>query len=104
MDLINFESTLTGSILPGGVSMALSALWYAGKKEWEQAHNIAQNIETKDGYWVHAYLHRQEGDEGNANYWYNKAGKPMPRYSLEKEWEEIVRAMLVISGTGSDAG
>ena len=92
-----FKSTLKEDKPPAGVSGCLQALWYDGKKDWQRAHAIAQDIETKDGAWVHAYLHRKEGDPGNANYWYVRAGKTMPGYSLEKEWEEMVKSLMVSS-------
>jgi len=94
MDLLQFTATLNADAPPAGSSKVLEALWYAGKDDWTVAHTIAQDIESKEGYWVHAYLHRQEGDLGNANYWYRLAGKAMPSNSLEKEWEEIVTALL----------
>ena len=75
-------------------SGALLALWWDGKGDWEKAHTIAQDIPTREGSWVHAWLHRKEGDKGNARYWYNQARRPMPEYSLEKEWEEIVDELL----------
>jgi hypothetical protein len=90
-----FKSTLTDVHPPIGITDSLAALWYAGKGDWEQAHTIAQDIPTAEGSWVHAYLHRQEGDNGNARYWYNRAGRQLPALSLEKEWEEIVKALLV---------
>ena len=89
-----FNATLPDTQPPAGLSDCLTALWYAGKEYWAQAHHIAQEIETKDGSWIHAYLHRVEGDTWNAGYWYTRAGRPMPVYSFEKEWEELVRAML----------
>jgi len=94
MDLSEFRSTLTAGKPPAGIGGGLSALWHDGKKDWESAHTIAQDIDTPDGAWVHAYLHRKEGDPGNARYWYNRAGKAMPAYALEKEWDEIVSALL----------
>jgi hypothetical protein len=69
-------------------------MWYDGKNNWERAHDIAQNIDDKNGSLIHAYLHRKEGDLWNAEYWYHKAGKLMPDYDLEKEWEEIVEFFL----------
>jgi hypothetical protein len=72
----------------------LQSLWYDGKNDWQKAHSIIQDIEDKTAAWIHAYLHRKEADKGNAGYWYNRAGKPMPAYSLEKEWEELVNALL----------
>ena len=56
---------------------------------------IAQDVSSAEGSWIHAYLHRKEGDDGNAAYWYRRAGKPVPRISLEEEWREIVNALLV---------
>lgn len=72
----------------------LVALWHDAQGDWEAAHNIAQEIHTRDGAWLHAYLHRKEGDQWNAGYWYRQAGKPVFTGSLEAEWEELVRAFL----------
>ena len=98
MTLEQFEATLTGDRPPPGLTNSLAAMWYDGKGDWEQAHMIAQDIPTREGSWVHAYLHRKEGDEWNANYWYNRAGRTMPGCSLEQEWKEIVEAMLNSAG------
>ena len=73
---------------------ALAALWQAKKGDWDLAHAIVQDDDSKNGAWVHAYLHREEGDEGNAGYWYARAGKLRSTVSLEEEWEQIVRALL----------
>lgn len=89
-----FKNSLQQDLPPAGITSSLAALWYAGKGDWEQAHTIAQDIPTRDGSWVHAFLHRQEGDAWNANYWYNRAGKTNPGNSLEEEWEGIVAAQL----------
>src|ERR1700760_1124688 len=91
-----FKASLEQETPPGGITNSLAALWYAGKGDWEQAHTIAQDIPTREGAWVHAWLHRQEGDQWNANYWYNRAGKrpPAPSLPVETEWEEIVKALL----------
>ncbi len=94
MTLEEFKSSLRQSAVPSTVSPLLQAMWYAGKDNWEEAHNLAQDVHTTDGSWAHAYLHRQEGDLGNASYWYHRAGRTMPKHSLEKEWEEIVNAFL----------
>jgi hypothetical protein len=94
MDYSQFTASLKTDQPPAGISKVLEALWYAGKSDWAKAHTIAQEIESNEGYWVHAYLHRQEGDTGNAGYWYRRAGKPVPSYSLEQEWDEIVTALL----------
>lgn len=72
----------------------LRALWHDGKGDWHKAHEIVQDMETPDGAWVHAYLHRKEGDLWNADYWYRRAGKVRPGISLEAEWEELVKIFL----------
>jgi hypothetical protein len=94
MTIEQFNSTLPQPEPPAGITDILTALWYAGKGDWEKAHSIAQDISTRDGSWIHAYLHRYEGDQGNAHYWYNKAGRTMPVMSLEMEWEALVKAFL----------
>lgn len=94
MTLEQFEDTLTGDAPPAGITNSLAAMWYDGKGDWEQAHHIAQDIPTPEGSWVHAYLHRKEGDNWNANYWYNRADQSMPAASLEQEWKDIVARLL----------
>lgn len=94
MNVEAFKASLNAGNPPEGLTPPLLALWYDGKKDWEMSHDIAQDISDNNGSWIHAYLHRKEGDIGNAGYWYRRAGKPMPAYTLEKEWEEIVKAML----------
>jgi hypothetical protein len=94
MTLQEFKKTLQSSEPPPSLKPLLKALWYEGKNDWEKAHNIAQDIASTDGSWVHAYLHRKEGDKGNASYWYHRAGKPFPQISLEEEWESLVEQFL----------
>ncbi|HLZ87343.1 MAG TPA: hypothetical protein VKQ52_08885 [Puia sp.] len=94
MKFEEFKTSLSHGQPPSGITPSLTALWYAGKGDWEQAHNIAQDLPTRDGSWVHAYLHRVEGDQGNASYWYNRADRKMPALTLEQEWEAITKAML----------
>jgi phage major head subunit gpT-like protein len=89
-----FTSSLTEPQPPASLPKTLQALWYDGKNAWDTAHDIAQDIGSPDGSWIHAYLHRKEGDTGNAGYWYRRAGKPMPSVSLQREWEQIVRELL----------
>ncbi len=76
------------------MSLALQALWYAAKGDWNIAHQRAQDDEGRDGSWVHAHLHRVEGDLGNAAYWDRRAGKPIATEPLNAEWEAIVEALL----------
>jgi len=79
---------------PEESSIYLKALWHDAKGDWDAAHKLIDSIEDKTACWVHAYLHRKEGDQWNANYWYKKAGKTMPLVSLTEEWETIVKALL----------
>jgi hypothetical protein len=88
-----FRSTLT-SDRPPPVSPLLLALWHDAKGDWEKAHTLAQDVDEESGAWVHAYLHRKEGDLGNAGYWYRRANQPIATDSLEAEWTRIVSALL----------
>lgn len=73
---------------------ALLALWWDGQGNWDRAHEVAQEIENPHGCWVHAYLHRKEGDQGNAAYWYRRAGRRPAHGDLDQEWSQIVEALL----------
>jgi hypothetical protein len=94
MDLTAFKQSLTESRPPAGLVPALRALWYDGRGDWHTAHEIAQDMETADGAWIHAYLHRKEGDLWNADYWYGRAGRTRPAMTLAHEWDELVVALL----------
>lgn len=74
---------------------ALVALWHDAKGDWEGAHRVAQDIHDSSGAWVHAYLHRKEGDLGNAAYWYRTAGRPVAKSSLDDEWVAIAEELLL---------
>ena len=90
----DFCASLSGTAPAPGLEPPLAALWWAAKGQWDAAHKIVQDESTADAAWVHAYLHRVEGDLGNAGYWYRQAGKPVAKDSLEAEWERIVSALL----------
>ena len=94
MDLKAFRASLTESAPPGELPPALSALWHEAKDDWKRAHKIVQEEQDRDSAWVHAYLHRKEGDLDNAGYWYRRARKPISDESLSGEWEAIVSALL----------
>lgn len=72
----------------------LKAIWWDYKNDWEKAHDTAQEIESATGNWIHAYLHRKEGDQWNAGYWYRRAGREFPSVSLEEEREAILKFLL----------
>ena len=94
MDQKAFQDSLRQDAPPPELSLALAALWWDAKGNWTKAHESAQQDEGLAGAWVHAYLHRKEGDASNAAYWYRRAGKSPTRASLEEEWSEITAALL----------
>ena len=100
MTLADFRHTLEGDSPPPELSAPLVALWHDGRGDWDAAHRIAQDIDDSTGAWVHAYLHRKEGDVGNAGYWYARASKPAANGSLEDEWAAIVAALLQVLEAG----
>ena len=79
---------------PTNLSPALAGLWWDAKGDWEKAHESAQQDEGPAGAWVHAYLHRKEGDLSNAGYWYDRAGKPVAKNPFMTEWDEIAATLL----------
>ena len=91
------DSVAVSPTPPAGLSLALQALWYDQKGQWETAHSLAQESDGRYSAWVHAYLHRKEGDEANAGYWYRLAGQPIASCSLAEEWDQIVRVLLTAS-------
>lgn len=94
MTFEDFKKSISAAAPPAGVGDLLVALWHDAREDWEHAHQIVQNIDNSDAAWIHAYLHRKEGDLGNARYWYSRAGRPTCNDSLEREWEQIVRELL----------
>ena len=94
MTLDDSRQSLTATEPAAGLTLALVGLWRDGKGDWKRAHESAQQDEGPEGSWVHAYLHRKEGDEGNAAYWYSRAHKPVCREPLDAEWLSIVKALL----------
>ncbi|ASV31963.1 hypothetical protein [Maribacter cobaltidurans] len=93
-DYTEFEATLTGSQPLPDWPEGLKALWYDAKGDWEASHNIAQDLYNQLGSWIHAYLHRKEGDRFNAGYWYRQANRPFSKLSLEDELKDIVEYVL----------
>ena len=93
MEISLLRNSLTKNDPPQNLSIHLKALWYDAKNDWHKAHYLIQDLHDNNAAWIHAYLHRKEGDIGNADYWYSRAGKKMPQFSLEKEWEQLVNAL-----------
>jgi hypothetical protein len=94
MKIEEFQASLKDKKPPEGMPPLLAAMWWDGNGDWAQAHELAQAVESRDGAWVHAYLHRKDGDTENAGYWYGQAGKALPQVSSEAEWDEIVTELL----------
>jgi hypothetical protein len=94
MTRLEFKRTLSSKKPPAGLSRALTALWWAGKDAWDKAHDIVMSGEGADCAWVHAYLHRVEGDRDNARYWYRQARREPETGDLASEWAAIVAALL----------
>ena len=94
MDLDTFRASLADAAPPSELAPALQALWHEAKDDWQRAHHLVQDENDRDSAWVHAYLHRKEGDLDNAGYWYRRARQPIADQSLSQEWEAIVSALL----------
>ena len=94
MTMEEFRVSLTNAEPPNGLAAPLIALWWDAKGNWARAHSMVDDLSTPDGMAVHAYLHRKEGVEWNADYWYSRAGKKYHRPSLEAEWEALVEGLL----------
>ncbi len=95
MDFQTFKRSVASREPPDGLGAAARALWWDAKGDWQRAHECAQTQNDAAGAWVHAYLHRKEGDTANADYWYRRAGKPAATASLAEEWGTIARTLLI---------
>ena len=91
---MTFQEFTAATVEPRGVSPALRALWHDRRGDWDEAHRIVMDEPGEAEAWVHAYLHRKEGDPPNAAYWYRRAGQPTANGTLDAEWTSIVRALL----------
>jgi hypothetical protein len=94
MTFDEFKASTKETAAPPGLPPLLVALWHDGRGDWQAAHEVAQDLPDPDGAWVHAYLHRKEGDASNAAYWYRRARKPVAAGALDAEWQEIATAFL----------
>jgi len=97
MTLESFKATLKDGS-PPAVAPLLLALWHDARGDWNEAHRVAQDVDDANGAWVHAYLHRKEGDLGNAGYWYRRANQPIAADALGVEWDRI--ATWLLTGLG----
>jgi len=94
MNLASFKASLKNENAPTEITKLLIGLWHDARGDWTKAHDIIDGLDEVGAEWAHAYLHRKEGDTWNADYWYRRAGKSRPNYSLEEEWEVIVEQYL----------
>jgi hypothetical protein len=95
MTLAEFQTSAQGPDQQApDLAPLLQALWHDARGDWGRAHELAQEVDTRDGAWVHAYLHRKEGDPDNARYWYRRAGRAESAAPLADEWNEIASALL----------
>ena len=94
MNAIEFRESIREHVPPEGLAAPLAALWWDAKGDWTKAHSMVDELETKEGMAVHAYLHRKEGSLGNADYWYARAGRTFHRPALNDEWEALVSGLL----------
>lgn len=97
-DYNRFVQSLEALSPPRGLTSYLEALWWDAKGKWEKAHELVQHDPSLSAAWIHAYLHRKEGDAGNAAYWYQRAQRPYPGKSLEEEWQEMLNSFLKENG------
>lgn len=94
LTLNQFLASMQNPTPPADLDPLMEALWHDGKGNWEKAHEIAQAKNTPSHSLLHAYLHRKEGDQSNARYWYNRAGRPVPSSTLAEEWESLAKEWL----------
>lgn len=94
MTFDEFKASLQQATVPPNLSPLLEALWYEARGDWDTAHRLTQAVDSLESAGIHAYLHRKEGDLGNASYWYSRARQPVAQQSLAQEWEHLARALL----------
>ncbi|MEJ8844543.1 hypothetical protein WG954_19275 [Lacibacter sp. H375] len=94
MQFESFVQSISTSAPPPNSSVYLQSMWYDAKGDWHKAHSLVDHMHDPTACWVHAYLHRKEGDIANADYWYHRADKIRPAVSLQEEWKTIVKALL----------
>ena len=95
MNLNDFKDSVASGAMPPDLSVPLQTLWLEAGGDWHRAHNSVQSAHGDDVTWVHAYLHRKEGDVSNAAYWYRRAGRTPSKRTLDEEWASIAETLLL---------
>ena len=93
-----FTSSFNGDVPPDGTNIFLQSLWWEKRGDWKKAHDLVEQLNSVEAAWIHAYLHRVEGDEWNADYWYRRAGKQKSGKSIAEEWQYLVDYFLKKQG------
>lgn len=94
MNIEEFKQSITTGQIPDSLSLYLQSLWYDAAGDWQQAHDLVDQRSDQLSARIHAYLHRKEGDQSNADYWYRQSREPKPSVSLDEEWEALVTQLL----------
>jgi hypothetical protein len=94
MNVNEFRESVDHDAPPVDLAAPVEALWWDAKGDWARAHGLVDELESKDGMAVHAYLHRKEGSLSNADYWYARAGRSFHRPALDDEWNALVAGLL----------
>jgi hypothetical protein len=94
VSMADFKASLSGAAPAPDLDPPVAALWWAARGQWDEAHKLVQDEAGTDSAWVHAYLHRVEGDLGNAGYWYRRAARPVATGPVETEWQRIASELL----------
>jgi hypothetical protein len=97
MTVEEFRASVSGAAPPERLPVPVQALWWDAKGEWARAHSLVDELESAEGMAVHAYLHRKEGQDWNADYWYRRAGRKYHRPELDEEWEALVRGLAAVA-------
>jgi hypothetical protein len=98
MTLEEFKKLIEQQECPESLPRLLQAMWHVKKGNWDTAHELVQEASDADSAWIHAYLHREEGDLINARYWYNRGKQPESNLTLEQEWEQMASVLLMKAG------
>jgi hypothetical protein len=104
MTLAQFKHTLRENVPPNTAAIPLQALWWVARNDWQRGHQLVQDLASREAAWVHAHLHRVEGDLSNARYWYGQADRPVASDPLDREWDDIASSLLAAAASSPHRG